>query len=201
MMQQKLPVKQHTLQDSVTMAHDQALYLAKMVNDLSTLSRAERGVAAEGEDIDVKTLLHTLLDEYNKEAIARKLHLNLDIQEPLGTIHVSRLYVQELLQNFITNAIKYTQEGAVTIIGRATKSHVTITVKDTGIGLSRSDQAKIFQKFYRSEDYRTRQTSGTGLGLYVAQKLAHKLGTKIVMTSRLNHGSSFGFTLPINHEK
>lgn len=197
MMQQKLPVKQNALQESVTMAHDQALYLAKMVNDLSTLSRAERGVADNGEDIDVKTLLHTLHDEYHKDAAAKKLHLNLDLKEPLGTIHVSRLYVEELLQNFITNAIKYTKEGSITIVAQATKSHVTITVKDTGIGMSRSDQAKIFQKFYRSEDYRIRETSGTGLGLYVAEKLSHKLGTKIVMTSRLNHGSSFGFSLPL----
>ena len=68
-------------------------------------------------------------------------------------------------------------------------------VKDTGIGISKSDQAKIFNKFYRSEDYRTRETGGTGLGLYVATKLAKKLGTKIGIHSRLNHGSSFSFTL------
>jgi len=70
-------------------------------------------------------------------------------------------------------------------------------VRDTGIGISKSDQAKIFHRFYRSEDYRTRETGGTGLGLYVATKLAKKLGTKIDMTSRLNHGSSFSIALPV----
>ncbi len=197
MMQEKIMVKPGALLDATKVAHDQSIYLAKMVNDLSTLSRAERGVADSGEDIDIKALLHKMHDEYDKDARAKKLHLNLDLSSALGTVHVSRLYLEELLQNFITNAIKYTKEGTVTITASATKNHVTIVVKDTGIGMSRSDQQKIFQKFYRSEDYRIRETSGTGLGLYVAQKLAHKIGTKIVMTSRLNHGSSFSFSLPL----
>ena len=73
---------------------------------------------------------------------------------------------------------------------------VTFAVKDTGIGISRTDQAKIFGKFYRSEDYRIRETNGTGLGLYVSVKLARKLHTKIDLTSRLNYGSTFSFSLP-----
>lgn len=177
-------------------AHDQVLYLAKMVNDLSTLSRAERGVADEGEDIDVSELVHKLHDQYEKDAQARKLQLDLDLGPKLGKIHVSRLYVEELLQNFITNAIKYTHEGKITIIVKQASGDVEFAVKDTGIGISRGDQAKIFNKFYRSEDYRIRETSGTGLGLYVSTKLAHKLGTKIVLKSRLNHGSTFSFSLP-----
>jgi PAS domain S-box-containing protein len=197
MMDQKIEVKKNALQDATKMAHDQSVYLAKMVNDLSTLSRAERGVADAGEDIDIKELLHKLHDEYIKDAHAKKLQLNLDLGSSLGTVHVSRLYIEELLQNFITNAIKYTKEGTITIAATATKNRVTMSVKDSGIGISRSDQQKIFNKFYRSEDYRIRETSGTGLGLYVATKLAHKIGTKITMTSRLNHGSTFGFSLPL----
>ncbi|TWP15489.1 ATP-binding protein [TM7 phylum sp. oral taxon 352] len=68
-------------------------------------------------------------------------------------------------------------------------------VIDTGIGISKADMAKIFDKFYRAEDYRTRETKGTGLGLYVSAKLAKKLGCKIEVESRLNHGSTFGFKL------
>ena len=184
------------LKSSIETAHDQVLYLAKMVNDLSTLSRAERGVADAGEDIDVEELMHKLHKEYEKSAAARKLHLNLDLGTKLGKIHVSRLYVEELLQNFITNAIKYTNEGSVNITVTTKKGTVHFAVKDSGIGISRSDQQKIFAKFYRSEDYRIRETNGTGLGLYVSAKLAHKIGTKIDVTSRLNHGSTFSFDLP-----
>lgn len=185
------------LTGTVTTAHDQVLYLAKMVNDLSTLSRAERGVADTPEEIDVAELLHTLHHQYEKDAKAHKLHLNLDLGHKLGRVNVSRLYIEELLQNFITNSIKYTKEGSVTIIAKREGDIVTFAVKDTGIGISRSDQANVFNKFYRSEDYRIRETSGTGLGLYVSAKLAHKLHTHIELKSRLNYGSTFSFTLPV----
>lgn len=197
MMKQTKKVNQKVLNDAISTAHDQVLYLAKMVNDLSTLSRAERGVADAPEEIEVKQLLHSLHQKYEKEAAAQKLHLNLDLSHKLGKVNVSRLYLEELLQNFITNAIKYTKEGTVTIIAKRTGDTVTFAVKDTGIGMSRSDQSKVFHKFYRSEDYRIRETTGTGLGLYVSTKLAHKLNTRIEVTSRLNHGSSFSFELPI----
>ncbi len=115
----------------------------------------------------------------------------------LGKVNVSRLYFEELLQNFITNAIKYTKSGSVTISATRTKGVVRLSVSDTGIGISRSDQNKVFSKFYRSEDYRIRETNGTGLGLYVANKLAHKLHTTIELKSRINHGSTFSFELPV----
>ena len=189
------------LSDAITTAHDQIIYLAKMVNDLSTLSRAERGVADTPEDIDVREMIHKLHDEYNKDATAKGLHLNLDLGATLGHVNTSRLYLEEMLQNFITNSIKYTKKGSITISVKQKLGIVKFLIKDTGIGISKSDQAKIFQKFYRSEDYRTRETSGTGLGLYVASKLAHKIGAKIEMTSRLNHGSNFWFTLPVHDKK
>lgn len=195
MKQPKAPEK-GLLARSVETAHDQVLYLAKMVNDLSTLSRAERGVADTPEIIDVDDLVHTMYHQYQKQASAKKLHLNTDFGPRLGTVSASRLYLEELLQNFITNAIKYTQEGSVTIVAKRTKDTVLFAVKDTGIGISRTDQAKIFNKFYRSEDYRIRETGGTGLGLYVSAKLARKLNTQIVLKSRLNHGSQFSFELP-----
>jgi len=185
------------LRGSIDTGHEQVLYLAKMVNDLSTLSRAERGAADTAEDIDVAEMVHRLHDEYHKDAVAKHLRLNLDAGSKLGTVHVSRLYLEELLQNFITNAIKYTNIGTITITAKQSKGNVRFTVKDSGIGISRGDQAKIFHKFYRSEDYRIRETSGTGLGLYVSAKLAHKLGTHIELTSRLNHGSAFSFELPV----
>lgn len=202
MMQQPTFPTKKALIGSIDTAHDQILYLAKMVNDLSTLSRAERGVADAPEVIDVKTLLNDMHHRYQSEAEEKKLHLNLDLGTHLGSVNASRLYLEELLQNFITNAIKYTKSGSVTIVGKRTKDIVTFTVKDTGIGISRTDQAKIFEKFYRSEDYRIRETGGTGLGLYVSAKLARKLHTRITLKSRLNHGSAFSFELPVDtHEK
>jgi len=176
-------------------AHEQIIYLASMVNDLSTLSRAERGVADEPEEVDVKLLLEELYRRYQPKAAEKQLKLDLDVGHKLSTIFVSRLYIEEILQNFLTNAIKYTQTGTVTLHAKRTKDEVLFSVSDTGIGISKSEQKRVFEKFYRSEDYRTRETSGTGLGLYVVNKLADKLGIDIKVESRLNHGSTFSFVL------
>jgi len=190
-------VTESMLKDAIKVAHDQIIFLAGMVNDLSTLSRAERGAADSAEDIDVQALAHELHTKYADDAKSRKLHLNIDLSPKLGKIHVSRLYLEELLQNIITNALKYTKKGSITIAISQKNGVISFSVKDTGIGISKSDQSKLFNKFYRSEDYRTRESSGTGLGLYIVAKLAHKMGTKVKLTSRLNFGSTFSFTLPV----
>lgn len=183
------------LSQSIDLAHEQVIFLAKMVNDLSTLSRAERGVADTAEEIDVDAMIQEMYAEYAPQAQAKGLSFDLDLSPKLGTVSASPLYLKELLQNFVTNAIKYTKEGGITVIVKKTGNKLLFSVKDTGIGMSKSDQAHVYEKFWRSEDYRTRETGGTGLGLYVAAKLAKKIGTKIEMNTRLNHGSTFSFTL------
>jgi len=190
-----------TLVKNVKASHDQVLFLARMVNDLSTLSRAERGVADATEEIDVAMMIHDLYNEYAPQAEAKGLRFNLDTSPQLGTVIASRLYLKELLQNFVTNAIKYTKEGEITVIVTKNGDSIEFSVKDTGIGISKSDQAHVFDKFWRSEDYRTRETGGTGLGLYVTRKLAKKLGVAIQLTSRLNHGSTFSFTMHAHVDK
>lgn len=184
-------VLNHALDD----AHEQIMYLAKMINDLSTLSRAERGLDSAVEEINPAQLLTDLFKNYTEDANKKGLKLDLDIQPRLPHIQTSRLYLEEIMQNFITNALKYTKSGTVTIMGHKVAGGVYFGVKDSGIGISKSDQRHIFEKFYRSEDYRTRETSGTGLGLYVTRKLANKMGVKIDFESRLNHGSTFFFVV------
>lgn len=183
------------LSSSLKEAHEQVVMLANMINDLGTLSRADRGVGDQAEEIDVKELLETIYKKYQTAASKKGLTLNLDLSTKLGAVTTSHLYLEEMLQNFVTNSIKYTIKGSVTLGAKKVPGGVEFSVKDTGIGISKADIKHIFEKFYRSEDYRTRETAGTGLGLYVVAKLAHKLSTKIVVNSRLNHGSDFHFVI------
>lgn len=184
------------LKNSIKVAHDQVMYLANMINDLSALSRAERGVKDKPEIIDVRELGNELHNKYIVEATKKKLRLDLDMSANLGQINVSRLYIEELLQCLMVNALKYTKKGSIKIsIKKDSNNKINFAIIDTGIGISKSDQKHIFDKFFRSEDYRTRETGGTGLGLYIARKLAHQLGTEISLTSRLNFGSTFSFKI------
>jgi PAS domain S-box-containing protein len=180
-------------------AHSQVLFLADMINDLSTLSRAERGVLSlETEDISVANLIEELQSAYTQQATEKGLTL-IAYCEGQPTLKSSRLYVREVLQNFITNSLKYTEKGSVKISARESQGGVTFKVTDTGIGISKNDQKRVFDKFFRSEDFRTRSTNGTGLGLYVTAKLARLLKAEIHVESELNHGSTFTITIP-HHE-
>ncbi len=191
---QKAPFEM--LEKSAKTAYNQNNSLATMVNDLSALSRTERGIGEEAEEIDPKELAEMLFKKYHKTAFEKGLSLNLNLDNNLNHVKTSRLYLEELLQNFITNALKYTRKGSIGICFKNSQKGVIFEIKDTGIGISSSDQKRIFEKFYRSEDWRTRETGGTGLGLYVSLKLAAKMGTKIQLESKLNHGSKFFFELP-----
>ncbi len=186
------------LSKNADITHEQVKFLATMINDLSTLSRAERGVGDNFVELNIKDLGQKILEKYHKNADDKGLNLELVMDNNLPSIKTSELYLEELLQNLITNALKYTKEGEIKISITNNEKNIRFMVEDTGIGISKSDQKKIFDKFYRSEDYRTRETGGTGLGLYVSSKLADKLNTKIELSSKLNHGSKFWFDIKLS---
>lgn len=186
------------IQKSLVAAHDQSLFLANMLNDLSTLSRAERGkLDLNPEEINPRHMAEALLADYQKQAESKGLSLVCEVADSVPeTIISNGLYVREILQNFITNAVKYTKEGTVTICVEPAGNGVRFTIRDTGIGISKSDLKKVFDKFFRSEDYRTRESNGTGLGLYITKKLAKIIGASFEIESKLNEGSSFGIVVP-----
>jgi len=183
---------------SLEQAHDQVIFLAGMLNDLSTLSRAERAdKPIEITKVDPTKLVHSLQSDYHEDAENKGLKYVTTAAKDTKPIYTSELYLHEILQNFVTNALKYTKKGSVIVHVRSdSKGNAVFSVADTGIGLSKADQKKVFEKFYRSEDYRTRESSGTGLGLYVTQKLAHRLKAIISLESELNKGSTFTITVP-----
>lgn len=185
------------IQKALDATYGQVLFLSGLVNDLSTLSRAERGALQVAvEAINPHQLVSELAEGYRKQAEAKGLELKTELNPKLETLYSCSLYVHEILHNFITNSIKYTEHGSVTVSAEPIANGVRFSISDTGIGMSRSDQQKIFQKFFRSEDYRTRASNGTGLGLYITQKLAGLIHAEIVASSELNHGSIFSLNVP-----
>lgn len=186
-----------TVDQSLLAAYDQIIFLSGMINDLATLSRAERGkLNVEVESINPSELLKDLEQNYAPQAKAKGLELTIDLDPELQLLPSSKLYTREILQNFITNAIKYTEKGKVMISAKAKPGGVLFEVSDTGIGISKADKQKVFSKFFRSEDYRTRQSNGTGLGLYVTKKLANLIHAEINLDSELNRGSTFSIFIP-----
>lgn len=185
------------IKQALKVAHEQIIFLSGMINDLSTLSRAERGVLTfEVETINPHELVMELAKDYKGQAGDKGLSIKTDLDPGLELLKSSQLYVREVLQNFITNAIKYTEKGSVTISAEPGENGILFQVSDTGIGISKGDQERVFDKFFRSEDYRTRANSGTGLGLYVTMKLARLIHAEISLESEINKGSVFSIKVP-----
>lgn len=186
-----------TIKESLQHAYAQSRYLEDMINDLSTLARAERGdVEKTIAAINPHTIAEGLLKNYLKSARDKGLDLHLDIDPSLELFTSIELYVREILQNFVTNAIKYTERGSVVVAAQAVQGGVTFSISDTGIGISKGDQALVFDKFFRSEDYHTRAQKGTGLGLHVTKKLAKIVNAQLSVTSKLGEGSTFSVFFP-----
>lgn len=194
---EKSGIENPDVRDALKQAHNQIRFLAGLINDLATLSRAERGtLQVEVEPINAHDLVEELIANYSPQAEAKGLELKTDIDPHLELLSSSKLYTREILQNFITNAIKYTEKGSVIIGARHKNGGTEFSVSDTGIGISKTDKEKVFDKFFRSEDFRTRQNNGTGLGLYVTMKLARLIHAEIDLESELNKGSTFTIFIP-----
>ena len=194
----KKKVSLDEVETSLGEAHLQIMFLSNLVNDLATLSRAERGkLQLDLQQIDAKTFIDSLEHEYKPQAEEKGLEFRVKLPAYLPSITSSELYMREIMQNFITNAIKYTEKGFVAISAESSDpKELILTVADSGIGISKADQEKVFDKFFRSEDFRTREHSGTGLGLYVTAKLARLIHADISLESELNEGSKFTIKVP-----
>lgn len=197
---EKADINNPVVQTALEQAHDQINFLSGMMNDLATLSRAERGkLTLDIEQINAHDIVQSLVSLHKEEAKAKGLELRCEIDPELAQLRTSKLYAKEILQNFITNSIKYTEAGHITVGAKQLDDGVEFFVSDTGIGISKSDKEKVFDKFFRSGDYRTRANSGTGLGLYVTMKLARLLHAEINIETELDKGSTFTVYIPNLH--
>jgi signal transduction histidine kinase len=125
--------------------------------------------------------------------------LQIDVKKSnIPNLHIDLLLIQEVIENLIANAIAYsTPSGKVDIIVDASENTVSIAVKDTGIGISKEDQKKLFTKFFRSEKAKIKNTEGSGLGLYVVKSYVERWGGKMNVESEEGKGSIFTILLPI----
>lgn len=188
---------QEEIRRALKAAHDQVVFLSSLINDLAMLSRADRGkTALTIEPFDAGELLQNLGNDYRDQADQKGLKLNVEVSEKPVILNSSQLYIREILQNFISNSLKYTDSGQISLSVKTSSGGAQFMVVDTGIGISKSEQAKLFSKFFRSDDWRVKKVSGTGLGLYVVGKLVRLLGGKIQLQSELNQGTSVQINIP-----
>lgn len=183
-------------------ANQNITYLSGLLQDISDLSHAQRLMLdVELQSVDCKTLVKELAQDFSSRAQKANLELKLEIDAKTPAIISSTQRINEILVNFLTNAIKYSSGVGKSIGLKVTPSSdldggVRFEVHDEGLGISEEDQARLFKKFYRSSSTAVQSIKGTGMGLYITAQQAKKIGAHISMHSELKAGSTFSLDLP-----
>jgi two-component system phosphate regulon sensor histidine kinase PhoR len=174
--------------------------LARITEDLLTLSRVEQKQQKfEYEGHPVNMLLADAIDLMRP--IAEKSHIRLELEAaPEDAVAwCDSEAVSQILSNLLDNAIKYTHPGGRIVVGgRLQEEFIEVFVKDTGIGIPAEDLPRLFERFYRVDKARSREMGGTGLGLSIVKHLVAAQQGSTRVESRLNEGSTFFFTLPLD---
>lgn len=177
----------------------EATRLGRFVDEFLNISRMESGsVTLNRHATDLDRLVREAADKVRPQLDQK--HIELDLQMPAKTpeLVLDKDKISAALVNLLGNAAKYTPEGGkVSLHLEPGRAEMRIHVEDTGYGIAPEEVAKVFNKFFRSDDQRVRDTSGTGLGLSFAQEVTRLHGGRISLRSELNKGSRFTMTLPM----
>ncbi|MBA1194134.1 MAG: sensor histidine kinase [Pseudomonas sp.] len=188
-----------------TVASESTGHLLKVINDILDFSRLERtGVALESVEFAPGELVTRCVHAFQHLARARDLHLETHLADGVDALRVvgDPTRIRQILLNLIGNALKFTEQGRVTVDVRcqpltARTVELTCTVRDTGIGIDPSRLEAMFVAFQQADSSISRRYGGTGLGLSIARTLAECMGGQLQAQSREHQGSTFMLTLPL----
>jgi len=177
--------------------------MAKIVQDLLMLSRFDAG------SIEFKfqrfSFEQSIRDVYNAmllEAQKHRHNFTIDFKTPVPQIIGDKIRIEQVLINMVSNAIKYTRDGgSIALIAGRKDDVVWISVRDNGIGIPKEDVDRVFDRFYRVDKARSRESGGTGLGLSIAKEIVSRHQGEIVLSSRQGKGTVITMSLPVEGPK
>ena len=173
--------------------------LARLTDDLLKLSQMDADrLELEIRRLSVAELIESCLETAQHRAAEKDIRVYVSHSADLPDIAGDRRRLAEILQNLLDNATQYTLPGGrITLTAEARDADVVFTVSDTGIGIPKADQSRIFERFYRVDAARSREAGGTGLGLAIAKHLVEVHGGRIWVESEIGQGSQFNFSVPV----
>jgi heavy metal sensor kinase len=172
-------------------------HLNQMINDLILLSKFDSTqVESKRVPLRLDLLIKDLCNVFHVLAEQNNIAMEMDTIEEV-TVIGDKVHLQQLFTNLIDNAIKYTLKGTIRVTVEKDEDTTLVKIKDTGIGIPKEERENIFKRFYRVDKSRSRETGGVGLGLSIADWIAHAHHGRIEVDSELNQGSIFTVYLPI----
>jgi len=197
----------HEQRESLEIIQSSSRHLLLQVNEILNFARLEAGkLKLQEEDFNLREMLEEVAGYMSLEAFSHQLELVYRMPPDLPEhLHGDAFHLQQVLTNLLGNAIKFTDYGEVTVsVSRVAEDDQSITlnfaVRDTGIGISPSQQKHIFEQFFQADSSARRRYGGTGLGLPLAQKVVQLMGGVISVDSQLGVGSVFHFTIPLRKQ-
>lgn len=178
---------------------EQASRLHRMILDLLQLARIEAGREVfEFADVVLGQIVGSCVNEFAEVARAKNIHLEQNSNGPDVLVHADPRCLRTIMNNLLDNAVKYTPAGGrIHVAWYREAGYGVVEVRDTGIGISVRDQARVFERFYRADRARSRESGGSGLGLAIVKHLTHAMGGDVSVESREGHGSTFLVRLPL----
>jgi signal transduction histidine kinase len=173
--------------------------MVRLIGDFLNVSRLQTGkFVIEKHPVDLARMVQREIDGLEQNALARDMKFVYKKPKDIPMLNIDENKVQQVVMNFCDNAIYYSKEKSkITVTLQKSGNSVVFKVIDTGIGVPKAEQARLFQKFFRAENARRARPDGTGVGLFLAKKVIDDHGGSIIFESKEGKGSTFGFRLPI----
>jgi signal transduction histidine kinase/ActR/RegA family two-component response regulator/HAMP domain-containing protein len=183
----------------LTSIYSNGQHLLGLINDILDISRIEAGkIELVFEPLDLQHIFDGVMSTAVALVKDKPIKLEQEVAPDLPTIRADGTRLRQVILNLLSNAAKFTEEGQITLRAWADEEQITISVKDTGIGVPPEHQTTIFEEFLQVDASTTRRTGGAGLGLSISRHLVELHGGRIWVESEAGVGSTFTFTLPIS---
>jgi signal transduction histidine kinase len=173
--------------------------LQRLVNDLQELSQLESGyLPIHRQPLAICALLKSVVARFqDRQPPDASVQLGLDCSPDLPLVEADPERLEQILVNLLTNALRHTTAGTVTVKAWAQSAQLWVAVTDTGVGIAVADLPHVFDRFWRADPARDRRSGGTGIGLTICRRLVTLHGGQMTVTSTPGHGSTFQFWLPL----
>jgi PAS domain S-box-containing protein len=184
----------------LTLVKCSADHLLSLINDVLDISKIEAGkVEFSLEEFRLNDVIEEVVESFSPIANLKSTEIFEEMPKGI-TLFSDRRRVKQVLMNLISNAVKFTEQGSVKIVGRVLRDDILeISVIDTGIGIRKEDMNRLFMPFQQVDTSLTKKHEGTGLGLHLTKKIVTLLGGNISAKSEYGKGSEFTFTIPLQY--
>jgi signal transduction histidine kinase len=177
--------------------YHETIHMNRLVDDIMDLIRLENNeIILARYPVDISPLLHKVAFKFQQEASDKGISIDVHTEDKLDKAYADSDRLEQIIGNLVKNAVKFTEQGGVSIRAKQERSYILIQVSDSGIGISEEDQGLIWERFFKVDRGRSKKDKGTGLGLAIVKELVELHQGRLKLESIINQGTTFSVWIP-----